>query len=909
MTGDIVVYLRGGIYEQSSTLAFNENDSGNNGYRIYYKAYNNEVPVISGGKQITGWTQYNSNIYQATVTGISNRHLFVNDVRAQRAHTETALTNVSNWNDPNITDDPNHPSTEFNGIITNDSRVQYFSNPSDVELHWTFQWRDAYGPIASIVDGGNGYKIMKGNNPAFGLFFEGANDENYNNCTIENAFELLDQPGEFYYNKATSTMYYWPRSGENMSTATVYASQINGKLLSVEGSSLTSKVSNIVFYGITFAYASWISDVPGVSIEQAGEIKCTDYTNMVLPGNITVNNADGITFERNIIKHMGAAGINMEYNVTNSSIIGNKVYDISHSAISIGHSFVYEQGQLPAQYQVCYNIKVQNNYITQTGVEYWGGPGITGYTTDTLNISNNEIYDAPYSGISSGWGWFIRPNDYNKNNIIDNNRVRNILNKVNDGGGIYTLGYMSNIEIKNNYLADANATHGGQIYPDDTSSNQTISNNVLEDMNTGMNWLLLWSYNSSNINVSNTYTTTSTYENSGTNCTVTNTTTDANGSWPQAGFDIIADSGLQGQYRDLLPVADTVVSSTTDFTNFKAPNACDGYINTCWSSRNTSQTGAEWIYLRLPGYKNVTGVVLTPRGGVCFPVDFKFQYSDDGKTWTDVPGQSYTNYSQPSNQNPITFTFGSPVLTRYIRLYATKFGADSFGYYYMQLAEMGYTSSGNAPSAPPTGSRMWLKSDAGITKDASSYIGTWADQSGNGNNATQNTQSNKPMWYDNAVNMKPSIYSQNDDSMNASGVTGSMNNFTLSFVINPNNLRDYSNAIGATGGWGQFLFHGSANGTIYAGTSSSSRIVTASGILQTNKTQIYTYWFSNGSARLYKNGTLINSATLSNPSSWTGFAFFQVEGLLPEIILYNSALSDSDLKLLHAYLNNKYGAY
>jgi hypothetical protein len=34
---------------------------------------------------------------------------------------------------------------------------------------------------------------------------------------------------------------------------------------------------------------------------------------------------------------------------------------------------------------------------------------------------------------------------------------------------------------------------------------------------------------------------------------------------------------------------------------------------------------------------------------------------------------------------------------------------------------------------------LWLKADAGVTKDGSNYVSSWADQSGNGNNATQAT--------------------------------------------------------------------------------------------------------------------------------------------------------------------------
>jgi hypothetical protein len=49
MTGDIVVCLRGGAYTISSPIVFTAADSGTNGFHVIYEAYNNEVPVISGG--------------------------------------------------------------------------------------------------------------------------------------------------------------------------------------------------------------------------------------------------------------------------------------------------------------------------------------------------------------------------------------------------------------------------------------------------------------------------------------------------------------------------------------------------------------------------------------------------------------------------------------------------------------------------------------------------------------------------------------------------------------------------------------------------------------------------------------------------------------------------------------------
>jgi hypothetical protein len=67
MTGDIYIYLRGGNYSITSTVTFGPQDSGTNGYRIYYQAYQGETPILNGATKVTGWTQHSGNIYKAAL--------------------------------------------------------------------------------------------------------------------------------------------------------------------------------------------------------------------------------------------------------------------------------------------------------------------------------------------------------------------------------------------------------------------------------------------------------------------------------------------------------------------------------------------------------------------------------------------------------------------------------------------------------------------------------------------------------------------------------------------------------------------------------------------------------------------------------------------------------------------------
>lgn len=85
MTGDIVVYLRGGVYALSETFTLDAQDSGTNGFRVIYRNYPNEEPILTGGKVITGWSDVGGGIYAASAGSMLFNQLSVNGQPAQRA--------------------------------------------------------------------------------------------------------------------------------------------------------------------------------------------------------------------------------------------------------------------------------------------------------------------------------------------------------------------------------------------------------------------------------------------------------------------------------------------------------------------------------------------------------------------------------------------------------------------------------------------------------------------------------------------------------------------------------------------------------------------------------------------------------------------------------------------------------
>jgi hypothetical protein len=130
------------------------------------------------------------------------------------------------------------------------------------------------------------------------------------------------------------------------------------------------------------------------------------------------------------------------------------------------------------------------------------------------------------------------------------------------------------------------------------------------------------------------------------------------------------------------PRVGVATSSCTDLHTWAPENGIDGDINTVWSSNGyDSPANTEWIVVNMGKSQNIGRIRVFPRdGGWGFPQDFKFQTSNDGTNWTDISGQSYVDYPNPSSAEQI-FTF-DPVIARYVRMYATKLGTDGFAYYF-----------------------------------------------------------------------------------------------------------------------------------------------------------------------------------------------------------------------------------
>ncbi len=639
MTGDIYVILREGTYSISSTISLTPQDGGKNGYRVYYKAYPGEKPIVSGATKVTGWTQHNGNIYKATLNRTTKlRYLYVNDKRALM--TSKKVTARGGQGTYSVTSGQAAwawaSGSKSDGVKYNTSDVPAISsNKNDLEIVNGTTWNENIACVRDVITTADNYRALMLQQP-YGAITQtpgwGAAFTTTGNHTIYNAFEFLNSPGQFYFDKTTKTLYYYIRSGENMATADVQAPMVE-KLFDIAGTSTSSRVENITFQDITFANTDFsLYNIGGSSgkttcqgangyIAFYGDINwhTTKYEILDLnPGMITINNSKSIDFIGNTIKHAGADGINMANDVSNCNIIGNFITDITSSGITVGHPqhINIGDGGTHAKYSsavegICKNNTISNNllYDISTAPGFGGCAAITAYYTEALKITYNHIEYTAYNGINLGWGWKeFKSSTTAKDNVVNNNRIINALRRLHDSGGIYTIGQNPGTTINQNYVRGIPDKSTGPTYGlhnDEGSAYITENDNVL-DINPNVTYTInCEDYGEKHhLTILRTYATVNRMGKNPPNSTIDAPKVYSDNVWPVEIYNLTcANSGVQNEYmniipRSVIPLADYVFSASCFVNGSKGTiniHSSGDSSNTIWFARSGTTDFSEGI--------------------------------------------------------------------------------------------------------------------------------------------------------------------------------------------------------------------------------------------------------------------------------------------------------------------------
>jgi hypothetical protein len=558
MTSDISVILADGYYRLTSPLTLDASDSGTGGHDIVWTADSSARPVVVGSTQVTGWTQLpgSSGVWTAQgPTGIKTRQLYVDGARATRATGPAPSADaLAGWVDPSG------------------------GSPSNVEFVYVGgfgQWTEGRCPVASISGGTiNMAQPCWDNSTQRGNDLVGFAGIMEPPTRAENAYALLDTPGEWYLDEASSKFYYMPLAGQDLTHVDVEAPVLEA--LVTGGGTPAAPLHNVIFHRIQFSYATWLGPsgpngfseiqanylVWGTAGPQAGNAEFSWYQ---IPANVSLTYAQNVQFTDDAFVHLGAAGLGLGDGVQNCLVQGNVVADTSGNAIELGND---DMRNATGADQTLGNT-IKDNHVFDAPVEYHGGIGIAvGYAAGS-SIVHNQVDHTPYTGISIGWGgWLDKEGipglaNYAHDNDVSYNLLFNVMQILGDGAGIYANGQTSaNQSLSTGETMKGNVVHdlSGNFYAfytDNGSDWITMTGNVFWNPSGGtpfgschQNYYPGEGGGLDNEIIQGNYWQGSPVGNSDAHCQISgNTTISGPGDVPPA---ILAASGLEPAYQSLL---------------------------------------------------------------------------------------------------------------------------------------------------------------------------------------------------------------------------------------------------------------------------------------------------------------------------------------------------------------------
>jgi hypothetical protein len=490
------IILNDGIYYLANTLVLNENNSGTKDYPITYRALHEGKAIISGGKELSLiWKLFKNGIYIAKINSdVEIDQLFINGKNQRMARFPNA---VANRNIFDTWDLSARKEIDTANDVLNPERIKSWKNPEGAYLH-TMQkalWGDMHW-------------LVKGKKTNDSLELEGGWQNNRPSTMhprfrmIENVFEELDSPTEWYYNKAEKTLYYYPEINIDLAKATVQIVRLK-HLVEFNGS-INKPVQYISFKGIIFRHTSrtfMLNKEPllrsdwtiyrGGAILYNGAENCSINNcefDQVGGNTIFVNNYNkNITIKSCYIHESGGNGI---------AFVGNP--EMVRSPLFKYGAQNYDQLDLipgPKGNDYPQDCLVEDCLITKTGRFEKQTAGVQISMSYKIRVNHCSIYDMPRAGINISEGTF-------GGHIIENCDVFNTVLETGDHGSFNSWGrdryWSPNINItaaevaKNPTLPKLDmialniirnsrwrCDHGWDIDLDDGSTWYRIYNNVL----------------------------------------------------------------------------------------------------------------------------------------------------------------------------------------------------------------------------------------------------------------------------------------------------------------------------------------------------------------------------------------------------------------------------------------------
>lgn len=394
----ICVYLRGGTYYLNKTFTLEHEDSGTSEAPIIYKSYQNEEVVISGGtRMFLDWSSYRDGIYKAVVPeGTKTDQLFVDGERYMMARYPNYNENVRIFNG-------------YDGECFSKERVSNWKNPKGGFIHSLTKY--IWGSYHYLITGKDNNNVIQ---------YEGGWQHNQPTTMhdeyryVENIFEELDAPGEWYLDESTNTIYVYPKKGIELKNSKIEIVRLKN-LINIKGNE-ERPVTYVHIKGITFTHTK------RTFMETREPLLRSDWM-IYRGGAIYIEGAEDCQINGCFIDQIGgngifASGYNRRINISSCHIANSGATAIAfvgkpdsvRSPLFTYHerqSFKeIDKGVGPKSNSYASECKVDDCLIYLAGRFEKQCAGIEISMAQEIHISHCSIYDVPRAGINISEGTF-----------------------------------------------------------------------------------------------------------------------------------------------------------------------------------------------------------------------------------------------------------------------------------------------------------------------------------------------------------------------------------------------------------------------------------------------------------------------------------------------------------------------
>ncbi len=498
---DFVVKIRGGTYRLNETLVFSLADSARENGTITYAAYEKEKPVISSGVAIKNWRKLIE--FPSHLPAVAHGKIWVAEAPLEleriltlyNADQRLPRARGSGFSSPDSVDVRTAPRDEI-------------KFPPDAIRNWpdllsgellvipSADYEFSILPFASVDENAGVAKLKEPASRPIGKvkFFS-------TNAWVENVLAVLDEPGEWVFNRQERKIYYWPgngKPGEN-----IVAPKLT-ELIRVEGKidydgPRDEPVRGIIFRGLNFTHAEryqW-HGYTGWSMQHHWEMFDRPTSALRFRG------AENCAVEACRFTASSGAGIRLDLYAQKNRILNN---EFSH----LGGLGILLAGYGPGTKNVNRQNVVSNNWLHHTSEIYWASPALMVWQSGDNHIANNLIHNVPYTGLSvstralpgrtnnvtsdgsrtvrwneipekTNFSWnYLEQFLHSRNNLVERNEIHHVMERLGDGNSIYISGAGGGNRIYENYVHDTLNDHcSGPIRCDDFQEETIIERNII----------------------------------------------------------------------------------------------------------------------------------------------------------------------------------------------------------------------------------------------------------------------------------------------------------------------------------------------------------------------------------------------------------------------------------------------